>query len=126
MEDPRMTDDERQGLRRYLAEKLMGWKVSGRSGSEIISLYIDNVGQFIMPRSAWRPDDPTTGQVWQVTAAMEALGWGWSLYGPDEHCDCYHALFKKTGALNRVETSNNPCVALCLAAVEALKAVEVK
>src|SRR5208337_3128050 len=74
--------EEIQRLRRWSAEDLMGWRIANDpwwepgKGNCSIQVYYEpgtNVRHGVI--TTWKPDDPTTGQIWMVETKMRKLGW---------------------------------------------------
>lgn len=115
-----MTPEERQEMRDFLATELMGWKIAIFDPNDVQHYYREEqiwetpTGEIF---ENWRPDDPSTGQWLMVMEKMTNNNWSFSLYyfvGPK-----WIAKFMKVGDF-RAE-ADNPCEAICAAAVRALK-----
>jgi hypothetical protein len=115
-----MTNQELQDLRRFIAEELMGWK----------RVYADEIPMWKFPSGRWdivdfRPDDPTTGQIWMVVERMDSLHYGMKLMNPVHTmtdngfrvswiCEFYK------GKDRWFASNTNPCLAIMLTARAAL------
>ncbi len=118
-----MTDTEPtvEELRRWSAEGLMGWYLQDQmvniaTGKECRGYF--NKEGLIYYEANWRPDDPTTGQIWMVEERMRLLGW-WLVFDSGISGPRY-AEFRKIGHSQLgYERDMNPCLAILKAAYQA-------
>jgi len=121
-----MTEPTMQDLRDWSAENVMGWADWGSfytfpdTPSEIVYTKED-----ISFGPAWRPDDPTTGQIWMFVDRMRELGYlfdltYYTIYGVI--LDYWTASFYDGNSVKKSwGKDTNPCHAILLAGYEALK-----
>jgi hypothetical protein len=79
----------------------------------------------ILNKINWRPDDPTTGQIWMVVDRMMKLSYSLRLFSP-HYALPWAAHFNNGGSLKDFigHDDSNPCIAILLAARKALGAVQ--
>ena len=70
-----MTPEE---YRKWSAERVMGWVLiipDFEDEWDHSSYTNPNKPRWYLPKKDWRPDDPTTGQIWMFVEKMRELGW---------------------------------------------------
>jgi hypothetical protein len=111
-----MTEKELIELRRWSAD-VMGWTVRNKDhywGDDFPDDHYICSGKDVMTVSHWQPDNPSTGQIWQVVQQMKTIDWHLQLISDE---DSYFGRFINSSVVVRWEWSNNnnPCIAILMA-----------
>jgi hypothetical protein len=117
-EEELMTNQAIQELRRWSAEELMGLEL-GSIKTDEGSLYYDKKSKAI-PVVFWRPDDPTTGQIWMVLDKMQRCGFNFCLILRQDMAVAV-CFTKKHNFQGEGNYEIAPCLAILLAARAALE-----
>ena len=106
-----MTDQELQELRGWSAG-LMGWRDHNRT----TLIWINPDTHFVIAKSKWCPNDPTTGQIWMVVDRMRELGayLRGLMYSP--YTQKWTAMFTDVDSELGTAVDDNPCLAILKAA----------